>query len=259
MRYAIAQKKDDDYSALLAGKIRTLLQANRLFVHDEKDPEVVIVIGGDGTFLTAVHQYLDRLERVRFLAVKSGKLGYYCDFEEKDIDRLEDILLSSKPVLHDYELLELEIKQQKYYALNEFTLSGGFKNIQYDIYLDDDLLETFFGEGLLVSTATGSLAYNRSLFGGIVDSKLSSLQLTEIAGVSSNVYHSVKNPIVLSSKRTLRFSPHEGRSGALGCDNLIIGSAPSQDFVIHISPKKLRCFAAECDIFITKLRKTIDL
>ena len=61
----------------------------RHFVLDDKEPDVVISIGGDGTLLSAFHHYENRLDKIRFVGVHTGHLGFYTDWRDEEVDDLE--------------------------------------------------------------------------------------------------------------------------------------------------------------------------
>ena len=60
----------------------------RHFVLDDKEPDVVISIGGDGTLLSAFHHYENRLDKIRFVGVHTGHLGFYTDWRDEEVDDL---------------------------------------------------------------------------------------------------------------------------------------------------------------------------
>ena len=79
------------------------------------------------------------------------------------------------------------------------------------VYINDEYLETFRGNGLCVSTASGSTAYNKSLGGAILYSDVGMMQLSEIAGIHHNAYRSLGSSLVLDKKYTIRNQTDNGR------------------------------------------------
>lgn len=63
------------------------------FIRDDENPETVIVVGGDGTFIYAVHQFMDRLKDVRFYGLHTGTLGFYSDYQDHEVDEFLDVLI----------------------------------------------------------------------------------------------------------------------------------------------------------------------
>ena len=76
MKYAL-MVRNDDLSKKTALKIKESLQ--NFFIYDEKNPDLVISIGGDGTILEAVHQYLN--VDCCFVGIHTGTLGFYTDYQ----------------------------------------------------------------------------------------------------------------------------------------------------------------------------------
>ena len=88
--FAFVTRKDE-HSAALAEQIRQRLTAAG---YTEADcPETVFVIGGDGTFLYAVHRYLDQLEHVTFYGLHTGTLGFCTDYRESDLEEFLQVFL----------------------------------------------------------------------------------------------------------------------------------------------------------------------
>ena len=69
-----------------------------------------------------------------------------------------------------------------------------------DVYINDLHFETFRGDGLIVSTPTGSTGYNKSVHGAIVDPKLTCMQITELGSLNNNQYRTLGSPFILSDK-----------------------------------------------------------
>ena len=83
MKFAIFTKSDKDVSKEVEQLLAKCKKYN--FTEDENNPDLVFVLGGDGTFLKAVHHYLDKLETIKFIGFKLGSLGFFYDFSKEDI------------------------------------------------------------------------------------------------------------------------------------------------------------------------------
>lgn len=258
MKYSLFVK-DNEKSRLLQSKILASLKEDSSFIRDDDDPEAVILIGGDGTFLQEVQRRIENIEKVTFISFNGGKLGFYSEFLEEDIPDLKDILLEKKYVTIKMPLLKLSLDDKEIFALNEFCISNKFKNIAYEVYVDGKRLESYVGAGLIVSSPTGSMAYNRSLMGPIIDTEMESFVLTECAGVNSKVYSSLRNSLVLKKGRILTFKPVEGKGGIINYDSSLYGEAGEEEFTIELSSRYMRAFSKENDILLPRLEKTIGL
>ena len=67
------------------------LQQEQIELNDQ-EPEIVLTIGGDGTVLHAVHHYLNQIEKVKFIGIHTGHLGYYTDWLPDELDELVEFL-----------------------------------------------------------------------------------------------------------------------------------------------------------------------
>ncbi len=204
MKYFICIR-DDVNSHLIADRLHSAFQENN-FICDEENPELVISLGGDGTFLRSVHKYIDKLNQVSFVGIHTGKLGFFCDFTRNEIDEFIHDILYEKPKIYSHPLLKITHHDKEYYGLNEVRLENPFNTMICNVYINDALLENFRGNGLNFSTSTGASAYNRSLGGPLIDPRLNSIVLGEIASINHNAYRSLDSFLVLheSSKICIR-------------------------------------------------------
>lgn len=256
MRYAI-YNRDDDFSKKMTLEIKDYLSNDSFFSFDEEKPDLVIVIGGDGTFLGAFHRYEKSFKNKVFLTFNTGTIGYYNEFDIHDYKTILDSVKDKSLPTRDFSLLEYEDGKNKYYCVNEFIVSGLICNVEYDVYLDNEKFEQFFGMGFVTSTSTGSMGYNRSINGPIVDIDNDGMQLTEIAAIRSKAYSPIGSPVVLSNKRTLTFKERNNRSGNLLVDNILVEKKTNKEFSIRISKDKVRAYSKEKDHFVARLKKTL--
>ncbi|WP_219838704.1 NAD kinase [Paenibacillus sp. R14(2021)] len=199
MNYVIVDR-GDRLSKELAAKFHTLAEARGLKRNDEK-PEMIISIGGDGTLLQAFHTYVDRVEDVAFIGVHTGHLGFFADWKAEELEELVCMMAESEPSIVRYPLAEIVLDTTEglstYTALNEFTLKGVDNTIVAQIDINDELFEMFRGDGIVVSTPSGSTAYNKSLGGAVIHPSIESLQIAEIASINNRVYRTLGSSVVL--------------------------------------------------------------
>lgn len=205
--------RSDDMSNQIASELRIFLIANHL-LPDEKNPDYVFVIGGDGTVLSAFRRYLDHINQVKFLSIHTGHLGFYTDYQVKDYKNIFDDMLNKDPKIESYPLVAVEAycKDEKLiaknYALNEITLNNS-KGSTYiaEIFIDGEHFESFRGDGICISTPTGSTAYNKSLGGAVIHPRLDVFQVTEIAAINNMIYRTLGNAMILSKDEKLTIKP----------------------------------------------------
>ncbi|MFD1318610.1 NAD kinase [Loigolactobacillus zhaoyuanensis] len=177
------------------------------------DPEIVITVGGDGTLLSAFHEYVHILDRVRFVGVHTGHLGFYTDWRDYELDELVASLKRDDNEKISYPLLDVSVRyagdnaSTHYLALNESTLKRLSATMVADVYIRDELFESFRGDGLCVSTPTGSTAYNKSIGGAVLHPRLEAIQLAEIASINNRVFRTLSAPIVVAKDEWIDIYP----------------------------------------------------
>lgn len=189
----------------------------------EKDPEVVITIGGDGTLLSAFHHYQKELNNIRFVGIHTGHLGFYTDWRSFEIDDLVDSLVKDSGQAISYPLLDMKAtysdgQTENYIALNESTIRNVTRTMVCDVFINNHLFENFRGDGLCISTPTGSTAYNKSVGGAIVDPNSVGFQLAEMASLNNRVFRTLGSPIIFGADAELILRLRDENGHVLTCD-----------------------------------------
>lgn len=165
----------------------------------------LICLGGDGTMLETVT--LVRKSGIPVLGVNTGRLGFLSSVNKDDLRKALNLLLLEKFTLDKRELIEIHGCSNCFdgvnYALNEFTIHKNDSStmIHIDTYVDAQFLNSYFADGLIVSTPTGSTAYSLSCGGPIMMPDSENFILTPIAPHNLAV-----RPIVLSNNKELKFT-----------------------------------------------------
>src|SRR5690606_8995868 len=166
---------------------------------EQAEPDIVVSIGGDGTMLHAFHQYVDQLNRIAFVGIHTGHLGFYADWKANEIEQLVGMMaapglqLDEKMVVQ-YPVIEVQIQHKRHAepqihsALNELTLRGNNATLVAQLHINDSLFEMFRGDGICISSPSGSTAYNKSLGGAITHPSLETIQITEMASINNRVF-----------------------------------------------------------------------
>ena len=166
--------------------------------------DYVICLGGDGTMLETLA--LVRKSGIPVLGVNTGRLGFLASVSKDDIEKAASLLIQEKYSLDKRELLEIVGGGKQFadvnYALNEFTIhkKDSSAMIHIDTFVDDVFLNSYFADGLIVSTPTGSTAYSLSCGGPIMVPDSENFIITPIAPHNLNV-----RPIVIPNNKTLSF------------------------------------------------------
>lgn len=216
-RFAIVSRRDE-YSLKLEDKANNCL-CHLGFIRDDAYPDTVIVIGGDGTFIHAVHQYMYCLNDVRFFGIHTGTLGFYSDYLDTDIEAFLRVLIEGTGKEKEFSVLEAVTENGKYCAINEIRIENAARTQVIDVHVDDTYFETFRGTGMCVCTQLGSTAYNRSLGGAVIQEGLDLIEMAEISGIHHSKYRSLDAPIVLRDDCILDFKSESFDGALLGCDS----------------------------------------
>lgn len=201
--------RDDPESIFVSEKLKN--EALMLgFTYHEVDPDYVFTIGGDGTFLKAVHLKLKKLKTIKFIGIHTGSLGFFADFNPQDTLSLLQAIKAGTFVSNDYALVKAEInqdgKKKTRYAVNEVRIENVHHTLVLDVFLNEQKLEVSRGNGVLVATQLGSSGYNKSLGGAIINRNLALLEYTKIAPIVNNVYRPLANPLIVGPRDVLTFN-----------------------------------------------------
>lgn len=197
--------KDDQESLLIAKDIRKRL-FNGEMSYSEKEPDIVCVVGGDGTFLAAIHKYVNILDKAVFVGINTGTLGFFIDYTVDEIDNYINDILYKEPEIETHRLLKTTViseKTRSYLAVNEARIDNMVRTQNIEVQVNGVKFEDFRGSGLCISTQSGSTAYNRAIKGAVVERGLEIMQLAEIAGVHNVHYRSLGAPLILSGDNTI--------------------------------------------------------
>ena len=211
-------------SKRVAGKLFNLLRQDPAFYLTKQNPDIVISIGGDGMLLSAFHAYEKELDKVRFVGIHTGHLGFYADYLDREVDSLMSHLRKDRGEGVSYPLLKVTVTTTDgrvitARALNEATIKRIEKTMVADVVINHVRLERFRGDGLLVATPTGSTAYNKSLGGAVLHPTIEALQLTEIASLNNRVYRTLGSSMIVPKKDKIEIIPKRVGSHVISIDN----------------------------------------
>ena len=153
--------------------------------------DVILVLGGDGTLLSAAH--MPQIENVPILAINIGTLGFLTDASLDELyPTLESLLTGDYRVEHRM-MLEVVVNRQGFpqpfraFALNDVVIRHYTRLIELDAYVDGELFIPYNVDGLIIATPSGSTGYSLSCAGTIVAPQLEAILLTPIAPHSLTV------------------------------------------------------------------------
>jgi len=206
---------NNDMAMQSARLIRDKLMENGYVITD-KDYDLAIAVGGDGSFLRMVKENNFNSD-ICYVGINAGTLGFMQEVKLEDIDKFIDELNKEEYKIEEVGIQETVINYDynnkvKFYSLNEIVVrEKNLKLAKFDVNIDKYFLEKFTGDGLLVATSYGSTAYNLSLGGSIVYGGIASLQITPIAPINSKVYRSLSNSVIIPDKKEIEIIPENNK------------------------------------------------
>lgn len=243
MKFAI-QSKGDETSEELKAQLISHLNDFQIEM-DEENPDTVISIGGDGTLLHAFHRYQDRIDEIAFVGVHTGHLGFYADWLSTEMEKLILAMMKNPLTIVEYPLVEVAVftkdnKEYNYIAMNECTMKSQGGTLVLDLHINEDYFETIRGDGLCVSTPTGSTAYNKALGGAIVHPSLEAFQVAEMASINNRVFRTIGSPLILPKHHTCYITPVGDTPFQITLDHLVIEEKDIQTISFKVAEAKVR-------------------
>jgi NAD+ kinase len=177
--------------------------------------DYVITFGGDGTILNAVAEVRDA--DVPILGINLGRLGFLASIEKEKIKEAINLLKTGRYSLSERTLLQMESNHPMFgnipFALNDCTLlkRDTSSMIVIHTYINGAYLNSYWADGLIVSTPTGSTGYSLSCGGPIIFPNSGNFVITPVAPHNLNV-----RPIVISDSSIISFEV-EGRAENFLC------------------------------------------
>ena len=207
------------------------------FVLTKTKPELILVIGGDGTMLSAIRS-LDHLN-VPFLGVNTGSLGFLPGILPSEIDLLPKLLSEESFFVEIFPTLEVRAKavSGKEYVSHSFNdimiKQHQPRLLELLIYLNDRPFNYYTGDGLMVSTPIGATGYAIWAGGAAIESRLEVFQLTPIHPNDNRINRPLKHSLILpnTTKIDLKVVRPQHRSVLLAVD----GVYPTEEYLSEIS------------------------
>lgn len=226
---------------------------------DYINPEYVIVLGGDGTILRAAREYRDSLDQIKMIGINFGKLGFYTDFLPDEFKEMISLIESNQYSICRLPLLKYEFTTDQGseigYALNEITVVNPLHTQRIDIYINNEMFESFKGTGIVISTPSGSTAYNKSLGGSVVDINLKAFQLTEIASINNRVFATLGSSMVFGEGNVINLKSPSFSGTTFTCDDLHKSATEMKELRATISDRYIQLVTKKNHSFWDRVKK----
>ncbi len=232
MKVGLLLKQGSKEAKGLAKKVQVFLKRHSCPHYQITDkltganPDLILVLGGDGTLLYAAGLVGEK--GIPILGVNLGGLGFLTEVQEEELFFLLGKGLQGEFPIEERMLLKAETGGDQYLALNDLVLekSPVSRMIEVELKVDGHELSRFRGNGIIISTPTGSTAYGMAAGGPIVDPRISSLSLIPLCPHSLAI-----RPLVIPahSKISLRFQARDRGEVFLVVDGRPGGKISSQE------------------------------
>src|SRR6056297_504940 len=168
----------------------------------KSDTDLLFSIGGDGTILDAITFVRD--SGIPIVGINTGNLGFLASIAKDEIDMALEAIYTQNYTIEERTLLKLESPTTVFhdfpYGLNEIAVQKiDSTMIKVHVYIDGEFLNTYWADGLIISTPTGSTAYSLSVGGPIVVPESNNFIISPIASHNLTV-----RPLVINSNHEIK-------------------------------------------------------
>lgn len=202
-KYGVEISICKDFYAFLVSNMNLHPQPKQLITDNHFDADIAISMGGDGTFLKTAERIGEK--NIPILGINTGRLGFLADVAPHEIENTISEIINGKYHVEERTLLQLQTKGLSTtfypYALNEIAISKRDSSSMLTIhtYLDNNYLNAYQADGLIIATPTGSTAYSLSVGGPIIVPQAHNFVITAVAPHSLNV-----RPLVINDNSVIR-------------------------------------------------------
>lgn len=180
-----------------------------LSAHGLADIDAVVVLGGDGLMMRSANVYPD----VPLLGINFGKVGFLALVEQQDWKRALENLLNGEFTIETSSTLEATVMRgaealDQGWAINDVVIRGGNRMLDVEVYIDGHFVNTYPGDGMIVSTARGSTAYCMAAGGPILTAGVRGYAIVPIS-----CHSPIRTPTVVSEGVLIELvltNDHEG-------------------------------------------------
>lgn len=221
-----------------------------------QSPCFIISIGGDGTFLRASH--LVAKSGIPLVGINYGRMGFLADIPEEELHEFVSKFINKQYKIEERSYIEISNPDSfgdKNYALNEISVYRKESShlMTINTWIDDEFLGSFWADGIVVATPTGSTAYSLSLGGPIITPDSRNIIINAIAPHSLTV-----RPLVIPDTSVIKLQI-EGRDNTynISLDSKTCTCKPTDEIIIRKSKHTLKTIKIEGKSYFSTLRNKL--
>ena len=250
---------EEEFNSFLQNSIRFSTRIDTFDSYESlrNNADFLFSIGGDGTLLKAIT--FVRESYIPIMGINTGRLGFISSISADQIDDAINDILRENYQISERTLLELKTKNNlfkvKNFALNEVAISKKDTSsmVRVDAYIDDSFLNTYWADGLVVSTPTGSTGYSLSCGGPIIMPGTNNIIITPNAPHNLNV-----RPIVINDTSTIKLKVEDRDQLALvSLDSRSRAFDSNTELIIKKSDFKIRLIQPQNNSFTATIRNKL--
>lgn len=226
-------------------------------VNANNEVDAFLTLGGDGTLLDMVTVIRD--SGIPVIGINFGRLGFLASVNKSDIAAAIHALMAGEYTIDSRELLVIDSDEKVFgdnnFALNDVTIHKRDDSamITSHVALDGEFLNSYWGDGIIISTPTGSTAYSLSCNGPIIFPQSNSIALTPVAPHNLNV-----RPVVLPDSSRLSVDvDYRGNNYIVSCDSRTVIVDKPMQFRVYKADFKLNLIRLNNESYLSTLRKKL--
>lgn len=267
IQHLIKKLESEHIKIIIEESFNNFLQKNIRFANDNKtfnshaslkeNADILLSIGGDGTLLNAVT--FVRKSNIPIMGINTGRLGFISSISAGQIDNALNDIIKGDYKINERTLLELNTTNQlfknKNFALNEVAIvkKDTSSMIRIDAYIDNEFLNTYWADGLVVSTPTGSTGYSLSCGGPIIMPGTNNIIITPNAPHNLNV-----RPIVINDASVIKLKVEDRDQLALvSLDSRSRAFDSDTELIIKKADFKVRLIEPQNNSFTSTIRNKL--
>ena len=222
-------------AAVLGAEISSWLEAHhhvavseeQLMIGAAAEVDAIVVLGGDGLMMRAANAYPD----VPLLGINFGKVGFLALVEQKDWQLAMEALVAGEFMIEQSSTLSAHLTRggvtiDPGWAINDVVIRGGTRMVDIEVYIDGYWVNTYPGDGMIVSTPRGSTAYCMAAGGPILTSGVRGFALVPIS-----CHSPIRTPMIASEDVTIELVMTNDHEASLILDGRIVSELGLGDTV----------------------------
>ena len=250
---------EQEFNTFLQNSIRFTSRIDTFDSYEalKNNADFLFSIGGDGTLLKAVT--FVRESSIPIMGINTGRLGFISSISADQIDDVINDILRENYKISERTLLELHTENNlfkvKNFALNEVAISKKDTSsmVRVDAYIDEKFLNTYWADGLVVSTPTGSTGYSLSCGGPIIMPGTNNIIITPNAPHNLNV-----RPIVINDRSIIKLKVEDRDQLALvSLDSRSRAFDSDTELIIKKADFKIRLIQPQNNSFTSTIRNKL--